>query len=226
VLLFDEFEKAHPDVFNIMLQMLEDGHVTDAQGRRVNFTNTVVVMTSNFGAERLTARGSLGFSPGGADEARGFEAARDKLVADLRREFRPELINRIDEVVVFRPLTREQLLGIVRMMVGGLRSRLRARGIDLTVSDEAVELIADRGYDPDFGARPMRRIVQRLVENELSSLLLRESVGENDAVDVRVADGRLDFGIRRGAADFAEEPTWSPRQDLRADEEGQTAEPR
>jgi ATP-dependent Clp protease ATP-binding subunit ClpC len=227
VLLFDELEKAHPDVFNIMLQLLEDGHVTDAQGRRVDFTNTVVVMTSNFGAERLTARGSLGFAAGGADELSGFEAARERLVADLRREFRPELVNRIDEVVVFHPLTREQLLGIVSMMIAALRSRLRGRGIDLTVSDEASQLIAEAGYDPDFGARPMRRTVQRMVENELSSLLLRESVGDGDAVDVTVDGGRLDFAVRQGAADFSGEPTWTlPEEDLRADTDEEAAKPR
>jgi ATP-dependent Clp protease ATP-binding subunit ClpC len=219
VLLFDEFEKAHPDVFNILLQLLDDGHVTDAQGRRVNFTNTIVIMTSNFGAEQLSARPSLGFAAG-AESGRAFEAQRDQLISDLRRNFRPELINRIDEIVVFHPLTREQLLGITRMMLDGLRSRLRARGIDVKFSDDAVELVADGGYDPDFGARPLRRAVQRMVENELSSHLLRDAVAEGDEVDVTVANGKLRFEVRRGAAHLPEEPTWEPPRDIRLETAG------
>jgi ATP-dependent Clp protease ATP-binding subunit ClpC len=197
VLLFDEFEKAHPDVFNILLQLLDDGQVTDAQGRRVSFANTVVIMTSNFGAERLVSRsGRVGF--GGPDtSAQAFEAAREQLLGELRRSFRPELINRIDEIVVFAPLTPEQLLEITGMMLDDLRSRMRARGVEVRFSDEAVRLVADLGYDPEFGARPLRRTIQRLVENELASLLLRESVAEGDAVCVEVADGRLTFDVVR-----------------------------
>ncbi|HEY0560153.1 MAG: ATPase [Mycobacterium sp.] len=224
VLLFDEFEKAHPDVFNLLLQLLDDGHLTDGQGRRVSFTNTIVIMTSNFGAEQLSARPSLGFAAGGGDRA--FEAARDQLIADLRRSFRPELINRIDEIVVFHPLTRDQLLGITRMMLDGLRARLRARGIDLQFSDEAVELVADAGYDPDFGARPLRRAVQRLVENELSGHLLRDAVAEGDVVAVSLANGRLQFDVRRGAAHLPDEPTWEPPRDIRLAETAGPAEPR
>jgi ATP-dependent Clp protease ATP-binding subunit ClpC len=224
VLLFDEFEKAHPDVFNLLLQLLEDGHLTDGQGRRVSFTNTVVIMTSNFGAEQLAARPALGFAAGGGDRA--LEAARDQLIADLRRSFRPELINRIDEIVVFHPLTREQLLGITRMMLDGLGARLRARGIALQFTDEAVEFVADAGYDPDFGARPLRRAVQRLVENELSGHLLRDAVAEGDVVAVSLANGRLLFDVRRGAAHLPEEPTWEPPRDIRLAETAGPAEPR
>ncbi len=182
--------------------------------------------TSCFGAERLTTHGPLGFAPGGAESTRAFETARDQFVADLCRSFRPELINRIDEIVVFHPLTREQLLGIARVLFDDLRARMRAREIDLTFTDDAVEYVADRGYDPQFGARPLRRTIQRLVENELSRLLLRESVGGGDTVGVRMADDGLQFVVRRAGEPFPDEPTWQAPRDVRVEDSAGPAEPR
>ena len=153
VLLFDEIEKAHPDVFNILLQILDDGRLTDAQGRTVDFKNAVVIMTSNIGADRIQH-----FAREGGD----FDQLKDELMDHLRGSFRPEFINRIDEIIVFRALSEEQLLDITRLLLDRLGRRLRAQRIEVEFSEEAVQLLSREGYDPEFGARPLRRTIQRL----------------------------------------------------------------
>ncbi|MDX3579608.1 ATP-dependent Clp protease ATP-binding subunit [Streptomyces sp. FL07-04A] len=192
LLLLDEVEKAHPDVFNVLLQVLDDGRLTDSQGRRVDFTHTVVAMTSNLGSEEITRRGAaIGFGPGGgeADE----EARRERILRPLREHFRPEFLNRIDEVVVFRQLTDGQLRQITDLLLEGTRRLARAQGVTVEFAAKAVDWLAERGYQPEYGARPLRRTIQREVDNELSRLLLDGRVGQGDRVRVEVEDGRLAF---------------------------------
>jgi ATP-dependent Clp protease ATP-binding subunit ClpC len=191
VLLFDEIEKAHPDVFNILLQILDDGRLTDAQGRTVGFKHAVVIMTSNIGADRIQH-----FAREGGD----FDQLKDELMERLRSNFRPEFINRIDEIIVFRALSEEQLLEITRLLLDRLSRRLRAQRIEVEFSEEAVRLLAREGYDPEFGARPLRRTIQRLVENQLSKLVLEGSVEPGDKVDVDLDGDELRFDVEKGAA--------------------------
>ncbi|MGW2824046.1 ATP-dependent Clp protease ATP-binding subunit [Streptomyces sp. NPDC001443] len=192
LLLLDEIEKAHPDVFNILLQVLDDGRLTDSQGRTVDFTNTVIVMTSNLGSEAIVRRGAgIGFGPGGdgADE----EARREQILRPLREHFRPEFINRIDEIVVFQQLTTEQLRKITDLLLEKTRRLLHAQGMEIEFTDAAVDWLASRGYQPEYGARPLRRTIQREVDNQLSRLLLDGRIAQGSEVTVDEADGRLTF---------------------------------
>ncbi|NNN36352.1 ATP-dependent Clp protease ATP-binding subunit [Streptomyces sp. S3(2020)] len=192
LLLLDEVEKAHPDVFNILLQVLDDGRLTDSQGRTVDFTNTVVVMTSNLGSEAVTRRGAgIGFGPGGAEADE--EARREQVLRPLREHFRPEFLNRVDEIVVFRQLTQEQLRQITNLLLEGTRRLLHAQDITVDFTDAAVDWLARRGYQPEYGARPLRRTIQREVDNELSRLLLDGRVEKGGRVRVDVAGERLAF---------------------------------
>ncbi|MFH0176069.1 ATP-dependent Clp protease ATP-binding subunit [Streptomyces cacaoi] len=197
LLLLDEVEKAHPDVFNILLQVLDDGRLTDSQGRTVDFTNTVIVMTSNLGSEAITRRGAgIGFGAGGADADE--EARREQILRPLREHFRPEFLNRIDEIVVFRQLTGEQLRRITDLLLERTRRLVQAQGITAEFTDAAVDWLAERGYQPEYGARPLRRTIQREVDNQLSRLLLDGRVEEGDRVTVEVEDGRLAFRTNTG----------------------------
>ncbi|MEV7754953.1 ATP-dependent Clp protease ATP-binding subunit [Streptomyces griseofuscus] len=192
LLLLDEVEKAHPDVFNILLQVLDDGRLTDSQGRTVDFTNTVIVMTSNLGSEAITRRGAgIGFGPGGAEADE--EARREQIMRPLREHFRPEFLNRIDEIVVFRQLTTEQLRQITDLLLESTRRLLDGQGVAVEFTDAAVDWIAERGYQPEYGARPLRRTIQREVDNRLSRLLLNGTISEGGRVTVDVRDGQLDF---------------------------------
>jgi ATP-dependent Clp protease ATP-binding subunit ClpC len=197
VLLFDEIEKAHPDVFNILLQILDDGRLTDAQGRTVDFKNTIVIMTSNIGADRIQE-----YARTGGD----FDRLREELMDILRGTFRPEFINRIDEIIVFRALTDEQIANITKLLLDRLARRLRAQRIEVEFDEEAVKLLAREGFDPEFGARPLRRTIQRLVENELSRMVLGGSVQDGDKVRVTMEGDDLHFEVESGgAAELAEE---------------------
>src|SRR5947208_5738095 len=194
VLLFDEIEKAHPDVFNILLQIMDDGRLTDAQGRTVDFKHTVVIMTSNLGAARIQDYARRGES---------FEELKAELMEVLRGSFRPEFINRIDEIIVFRALTDEQLGEITKLLLDRLARRLHAQGIEVGFTDEAIELIAHEGFDPEFGARPLRRTIQRLVENELSRMVLGGAIEPGARVTVDVLEGELHFDVESGKAEEA-----------------------
>ena len=196
VLLFDEIEKAHGDVFNILLQILDDGRLTDAQGRTVDFKNTVVIMTSNLGADRIQAH---------ARKRESFEELKADLMQIMQHSFRPEFINRIDEIIVFRGLTREQLAEITKLLLERVRRRLRAQHIEVEFSHDAVEYLAEVGFDPEFGARPLRRAIQREVENELSRMVLGGSLAPDDRVRVDLRDGGLTFEVEKGAAEGADE---------------------
>ncbi|MCF1511674.1 ATP-dependent Clp protease ATP-binding subunit [Streptomyces glomeratus] len=203
LLLLDEVEKAHPDVFNILLQVLDDGRLTDAQGRTVDFANTVIVMTSNLGSEAITRRGAgIGFGAGGAEADE--EARRERILRPLRQHFRPEFLNRIDEIVVFRQLTSDQLRRITDLMLDKTRRRLHAQDIDVTFDDAAVDWLAQRGFQPEYGARPLRRTIQREVDNQLSRLLLDGRIERGGRVEVGVEDGQLAFRAEPPAARRAE----------------------
>jgi ATP-dependent Clp protease ATP-binding subunit ClpC len=188
MVLFDEIEKAHPDVFNMLLQILEDGRLTDAAGRVVDFKNTVIIMTSNMGSQHLKAT-RLGF--GASDTSKEFAAQRDGMLAELRRTFRPELLNRIDEVIVFEPLSKEQIEQIVDLMLDRVRTQLSEKKIKLEATEPARELLATEGFDSEYGARPLRRTVQRLVENPIARALLRGEFRQGDTVVLDVQDSKL-----------------------------------
>ena len=191
VVLFDEIEKAHPDVFNIMLQIMEDGILTDAQGRRVDFKNTIIVMTSNVGARNITEkRQKLGFS-GGAETDYGNEQIRDAVMGELKNTFRPEFLNRIDEIIVFHKLTRENIREISLGMLELVRQRVAAMGIDMSFDDTAVDLLAERGFDPVYGARPLRRAIQSAVEDLTAERMLDGTLKAGDKVVVTAVDGEI-----------------------------------
>src|SRR5690606_27022885 len=183
VVLFDEIEKAHPDVFNTLLQILEEGRLTDSQGRSVDFRNTVLIMTSNLGTQDLR-KASVGF--GKADEAVSYEKMKEKVNDALKAHFRPEFLNRIDEVIVFHELTKPEVTQIVDLMIKRVTKQLEAQGIGLELTEDAKVLLADKGYDPQLGARPLRRAIQRLIEDPLSERLLWKEfhAGQNVVVDV------------------------------------------
>ncbi|RJQ12044.1 MAG: ATP-dependent Clp protease ATP-binding subunit [Bacillota bacterium] len=184
VVLFDEIDKAHPEAFNILLQILEDGRLTDAQGRSVDFRNTVVVMTANIGAHLVTKEGALGFRAADRAAAIDYEAMKEKLMEQVKREFRPEFLNRVDEIIVFRPLEMEHLVKIVGLMLRDVSERLGEMGLELEVTDRAKERLAEEGNDPTYGARPLRRAVVRLVEDPLSEEYLKGRFKSGDRVQV------------------------------------------
>ena len=174
VVLLDEIEKAHPDVFNILLQMLEDGRLTDSFGRKVDFRNTVLIMTSNLGAELLKKQGSLGFAP--AQEEVTFEKIKGQLMDEVKRTFKPEFLNRVDEVIVFHPLSRENLIQIVELEIGHLKERLREQGISVELDDSAKDFLVEKGFDPVYGARPLRRVIQRFLEDPLAEEVIARRI--------------------------------------------------
>lgn len=190
VVLFDEIEKAHPDVFNVLLQVLDDGRLTDNKGRVVNFKNTIIIMTSNMGSELIRERLS-GVKP--QDEARVADETRELVLEMLKKTIRPEFLNRIDETIVFTPLRRTEIDKIVQMQLDATARLLGANGIELHYTPEAVEWIGREGYDPEFGARPVRRVIQQTVLNELSKSILSGSVDRNSVITLDAADGELRF---------------------------------
>jgi len=182
VLLLDEIEKAHPDVFNVLLQLLDDGRLTDGQGRTVDFRNTVLIMTSNLGSQIIQDMAN-----------RSFDDVRERVMEVLQGHFRPEFINRVDEIIVFRQLTRDQLAQIVDIQLAQLQKRLADRKIEIRVTPAAKELLGERGWDPAYGARPLKRTIQRLVADPLALLILEGRFREGDAIEVDVVDGELEF---------------------------------
>lgn len=192
VILLDEIEKAHPDVFNILLQVLEDGRLTDSKGRTVDFRNTIIIMTSNIGAAAAAGRNTVGF--GSESKALTYERMREAMMGELKKTFSPEFLNRIDEIIVFHPLEQEQAAKIVRLMLKGVADRLRERGIDLTFSEGAVEQLSRDGFDPVYGARPLRRAIQHQVEDSLSEELLSGKIRLGDKkVKAKAKGGKLAF---------------------------------
>ncbi|MFD1829373.1 ATP-dependent Clp protease ATP-binding subunit [Streptomyces desertarenae] len=194
LLLLDEVEKAHPDLFNILLQVLDDGRLTDSQGRTVDFTNTVIVMTSNLGSEAITGRGgALGFASAAAGAEADEDARRERVLRPLREHFRPEFLNRIDEIVVFRRLSDEQLRRITDMLLDETRRRVHAQDVEIEFTPQAVDWLARHGYQPEYGARPLRRTIQREVDNPLSRMLLGGQLAPHTRLRVDVGEGGLSF---------------------------------
>jgi ATP-dependent Clp protease ATP-binding subunit ClpC len=200
VILLDEIEKAHPDVFNILLQIFDDGHLTDAKGRRVDFRNSIIVMTSNIGAELIKRDMTLGFATR-TDEAKNrqveYEKMKEKVLGELKKTFRPEFLNRITNVVVFHSLSKDQIRLIVDLMLGVVTKSLAEKSIKLEITDEAKDFLGEKGYDPTFGARPLRRVIQTEVEDKLSEALLRGEFRSGDTLKVDYDGEKI---IIRGAA--------------------------
>lgn len=192
VVLFDEIEKAHPDVFNILLQILEDGRLTDAQGRTVDFRNTIIIMTSNVGANLIQKSKTFGFAPR-EEEEKNYSDMKDKVLEELRRTFRPEFLNRVDEIIVFHALNENHIKEIVTLMLNQVNERLKDFDISIEVTEKAKEWLAKKGFDPMYGARPLRRVIQREIEDSLSEELLKGTIKKGDVVLIDEKDGKLTF---------------------------------
>jgi len=198
VLLLDEVEKAHPDVFNVLLQVLDDGRLTDGQGRTVDFRNTLIVLTSNLGSEYLAA----------LKDDQPADDAREQVMEQVRRSFRPEFLNRLDEVLLFTRLSRGHMGDIVEIQLTHLRKLLEARKIELRLDDKARTWLANRGYDPVYGARPLKRVIQRSIQNPLAGLILDGTIPDGAAVGVTVKDGELSIAghvVKPDLADAADD---------------------
>jgi ATP-dependent Clp protease ATP-binding subunit ClpB len=189
VVLFDEIEKAHPEVFNVFLQILDDGRLTDSQGRTVDFRNAVIIMTSNIGSPYILEH--AGSAP--------WEEIETEVRAEMRRHFRPEFLNRVDDAILFRPLDEEDLSRIVRLQLRRVAALALDAGVELEVTDDAMRFLAREGFDPAFGARPLKRVIQRYIQDPLALQVLSQDLGEGDRVRVEVADGGGELAFRRKA---------------------------
>jgi len=197
VVLFDEIEKAHPDVWNMLLQILEEGKLTDNVGRVVNFRNTIILMTSNIGSDTIKRQSTLGFSP--ITDENSYEKMREKIIDEAKKTFRPEFLNRLDDVIVFRSLTKPDLIQILELELGKVVQRLKAKHIGLVLDEKAKDLLVSKGYDPQYGARPMRRSVERFLEDPLAEEILRGTLHEGDPINVTAEQDRLVFNQKAAA---------------------------
>ena len=196
VILFDEIEKAHPDVFNILLQVLDDGHITDAQGRKIDFKNTVIIMTSNAGAENIVSPKRLGFGTG-TDAKADYSFMKDRVMDEVKRLFKPEFLNRIDDMIVFHQLTKEDMKGIVEVMLSAIEKRTREQlGIHLSVTEEAKSLLIEKGYDEKYGARPLRRTIQTMLEDKMAEEMLDGRIKAGSRVEIGASQKELAFTVR------------------------------
>lgn len=198
VVLLDEAEKAHPDVFNLLLQVLDDGYLTDSKGRRVDFRNTIIIMTSNLGATQLQDEKEVGF--GARDMSQDYNAMAGAIRQQLKLHFRPEFLNRIDETIIFHSLNKQELHQIVKLMTNELRDRVAEQEISLKVTPAAVDLIAAVGYDPEYGARPLRRAIQDKIEDRLSTDLIDGEIKPGDTVTVGAHHGEITVKVKTPAA--------------------------
>jgi ATP-dependent Clp protease ATP-binding subunit ClpC len=189
VLLLDEIEKAHPDVFNILLQILEDGRLTDSQGRTVDFRNAIVIMTSNVGAAQIAKNTEIGFTIGDEDTGVTYDQMKTRIMSELKKVFRPEFLNRIDEVIVFHKLAKDEIREIVELLLKRIRESLAERELSLNLSDDAADLLVEKGWDPSMGARPLRRAIQRYIEDPLADEVLAQNLDPGSTVEVTKADG-------------------------------------
>jgi len=195
VILFDEIEKAHPDVFNILLQIFEDGHLTDSQGRRVDFKNTVIIMTSNLGAKEIQKNNPFGFQVNESEDL-SYQDIKNKVMGELKETFRPEFLNRIDEVVVFHKLTKEEIYKIIDLMIDRIQNQLENQKIELELTESAKELLLNKGYDPVMGARPMRRAIQNLIEDPISEKIISKEIKPGNKVIISADNGVMIFEIQ------------------------------
>jgi ATP-dependent Clp protease ATP-binding subunit ClpC len=191
VVLLDEIEKAHPDVFNMLLQVLDSGHLTDSLGRKVDFKNAIIIMTSNLGTRQIGEGKNLGFHSAEVDDEH--TTMEKKVMSELKKTFNPEFLNRVDEVVVFRSLDRNAIMEIIDILLRDLKKRLAERDMDLTMTQQAKEFIADEGYSPVYGARPLKRAIQRTIENPLAEELLEGKFSEGALIQADLVDGKLMF---------------------------------
>ncbi len=207
LILLDEIEKAHPEVFNMLLQVFDDGHLTDAKGRKVDFRNTIIIMTSNVGSDLIRRESTIGFTRRSGDDGRSheeqYQRMKDKVLHEMKNVFRPEFLNRIDATVVFHALTKEHIGQIVDLMLKEVSKQLQTKGVTLEVTEEARSWLGEKGYDPVFGARPLRRVIQNEVEDRLSEALLQGDFGAGDTVVLIVEDDHIGYTVKRGA--FPEE---------------------
>jgi ATP-dependent Clp protease ATP-binding subunit ClpC len=220
VVLFDEIEKAHPDVFNILLQILEDGKLTDSQGRKVDFRNVIVIMTSNIGSASISKNVALGFNLSD-EQGLSYDDMKTRVMGDLKKVFRPELLNRIDEIIVFPKLTKEEILRIVDLMLNRLRVQMAEHEVTIDLTDEAKDLLVEKGYDPTMGARPLRRAIQRFIEDPLADFVLGRTLEPGSTIliarkndeeaDITVVPPTVPAGVGVSAAD-AEGETPSDEQ--------------
>jgi ATP-dependent Clp protease ATP-binding subunit ClpC len=196
VILFDEIEKAHPDVFNILLQVLDDGHITDSQGRKVDFKNTIIIMTSNAGAQAIVEPKKLGFAASD-DEKQNYDRMKNSVMEEVRRIFKPEFLNRIDETIVFRSLNKDDMEQIVTLMLKELTERCEKQmGIHLTVRGSVKKYIVNKAYNPKYGARPLRRAVQSQLEDKLAEALLNGEIKRGDHVEAGISKKEIKFTVR------------------------------
>lgn len=217
VILFDEIEKAHPDVFNIMLQILDDGRLTDAKGRTVDFKNTVIIMTSNIGAKTITDSKKLGFTPAEDNFDRNQETIRENVMDELKRSFRPEFLNRIDDIIVFKQLDREDIKKIASRLCDSVVKSLKELGITLSVEDSAIDVIVEKGFDVTYGARPLKRAIQSLIEDKMAEKMLEKTFSEGDEVVARGEDGKIVFA-KKGEDPVAE--TTEPKAEAEPEDKG------
>jgi len=214
IVVFDEIEKAHPEAHNMLLQIMEEGQLSDARGKKVNFKNAIIIMTSNIGAEMIQRHGSLGFAvkrDEAVDEKRAYDVMQKKLTDELKRAFRPEFLNRVDSVIIFRALSKAETLQIVDLELAKVQERLNEHMIKMVVSDEAKGYLADTGYSPDYGARPLRRLIQNKVEDNVSETLLRAKLPPQSVIYIELAEG--DIAVRAEAAS-AQENDGSPEPEI------------
>lgn len=201
VVLLDEVEKAHPDVFNILLQVLDDGRITDAQGHHVDFSNTIVIMTSNIGSDHILEV---------AGDDNRYDEMRELVLKALRSHFRPEFLNRVDDLILFHPLLQEQLRSIVSIQVRRIEKRLVDQKLSLSLSKPAIDHIAKVGYDPVYGARPLKRAIQKELENPIATKILEEAFPEGSTIQVALQSGKLAFSCKQDKAAIAPEPEDEP----------------
>lgn len=194
VVLFDEVEKAHPDIFDLLLQILDDGYITDSKGRMVDFRNTIIIMTSNLGATALRDEKTVGF--GQESVSHDYDRMSQRIREELKQQFRPEFLNRIDEIIVFHSLNQEQVGEIVRKFTDAMADQLAQQGIDLRLTHGAIKVLAEKGFSPEYGARPVRREIQSQIEDPLSDLILSQAVGEGDRLTIGSRQGKLYIRIQ------------------------------
>jgi ATP-dependent Clp protease ATP-binding subunit ClpC len=189
VVLLDEIEKAHPDVFNMLLQVLEEGHLTDSFGRKVDFKNTIIIMTSNIGGEAISKQATLGFTS--QKEEQTYEAMKQKFLDAMKQAFRPEFLNRLDEVIVFKPLSKQDLKKIVGLEIKDVEQRLKEKGLRLNASDSALDFLVQKGFDEKFGARPLKRTIRKYIEDPLSDDIISERIKQGDVIGLEAEGDRM-----------------------------------
>jgi ATP-dependent Clp protease ATP-binding subunit ClpA len=199
VVLFDEIEKAHPEVFNILLQVLDSGHLTDGKGRKVNFKNTIIILTSNIGAEYMDRMANIGFGSAEAGDATAYEQMKEKVMGSLKEHFRPEFLNRLDDIIIFDPLSKEALTEIVEGQVAEVVQRLGSKRITLNITPEARAWLAEKGYSPQYGARPLKRTIQDKILTPIASLMVGQGIMEGGAVTVSLKNGEPHFDVKKAA---------------------------